>query len=190
MKYTKILGLLTAAAAALMAFAGVASATTITSSSGPTPTIEATSTHTELHGAFTSVTCAHSEVKGTVEKHGVGVTASGKISTLHFSNCSDPVTVLKAGILEVHGTSTTGNGTLTSSGAEIAIETSVGECVFTTSGTHIGTVTGSNHTGGNAIFHIESANIPRTGGSFFCGSSGVWTGTYTVGTPSTLEVHG
>lgn len=191
MKYTKMLGLLVVAAAALMAFAGTASASTAKSNGALyTGAIEATNVGTsELHGSFISVACNKSLVKGNVEAHGAGVTASGKIGTLSFTECNYPVTVLKAGSLEAHAIAPTGNATLTSSGAEIKIHTSVGECIFTTTATHIGTLTGSSNTGGHAHLHISSSEIPRTGGSFFCGSKGVWTGTYTVVTPSRLDIH-
>jgi hypothetical protein len=189
MKYVKMLGLLAVAAAALMAFAGTASATTLTSPAGETPTIMATSINTALHGPFTTVACSHSEVEGKVESHGAGVTAKGKISKLTFTGCNYPVTVKTLGSLEIHGLATTGNGALTSTGTVVAIHTSVGECVFSTSATPIGEVTGSNHTKGNAVLDIKG-DIPRTGGSFFCGSSGEWTGNYTVSSPATLEIHG
>jgi hypothetical protein len=196
MKYIKMLGLLAVSAATLMAFAGTASATSITSNDPKdpaTPTITAINEgHVTLHGAFTSVTCAESHVAGKVEKHGVNVTASGKIATLSFGSCTGGTpTVKNAGELEVHAISPTGNGTLTSTGAVIEIHTSVGLCTFTTNATHIGTLTGSNNVSpvGNATLDINSANIPRTGGSFLCGSNGVWTGFYRVTNPSILEVH-
>ena len=192
MKYIKMLGLLAVAAAALMAFAGSASATEITSSTGKTPTIKATSTNTALDGAFTTVTCGHSEVGGTVEAHGAPndakTPATGKITTLDFTLCNYPVTVVNNGTLSVTGTTPTGNGTLTSNGAKVAIHTSVGTCVFTTSNTHIGTVTGSNNTGGHAVLDI-TGKIPRTEGNFLCGSSGQWTGSYTITHPASFEVH-
>jgi hypothetical protein len=185
MKYVKMLGLLAVAAAALMAFTGVASATTLTSPSGTTytSTIAATAGATSLHGPFTTVTCQKSTVEGQVESHGAGVTAGGSISTLDFSECNFPVKVLKNGSLEVHATSG-GNGTLTTSGAEITIETSIANCLFTTKSTDVGTLTG----GTTAVLDINSAGIPRTGHSIFCGSSGTWTGSYTVNTPDTLLV--
>ena len=79
MKYAKMLGLLAVAAAALMAFAGVASATTLTSPSGTTytSTIKATSEGTTtLHNSSLgiAVSCEESTVEGKVEKHGSGVT--------------------------------------------------------------------------------------------------------------------
>lgn len=196
MKFVRMLGLLAVAAAALMAFAGSASATTVTSPTGTayTGTITAESQGaTELHGAFTSVSCEASHVAGSIESQGSGKTASGKLSALSFSGCSDPVSVKLKGSLELHAVNCskqTGycTGTLTSSGAEIAIDTSVGECVFTTSNTHLGTVTGTDDTGHSPIFHIDSASIPRTAGSFFCGSSGEWTGSYKVVTPTTMWI--
>src|SRR6185295_15020199 len=167
MKYVKMLGLLAVAAAALMAFAGTASATTVTSSTGSTPTIHADSEGaTTLHGVV-DVTCNASTVQGTVSQHGTGVTVKGNISTLTFTSCgSNDVTVNTPGSLEVHAINPTGNGTLTSSGAQITIQvTSLGiSCVFTTNNTHIGTYTSAANNGGVPTMHIDSASIPRTGG--------------------------
>jgi hypothetical protein len=183
MKYVKMLGLLAVAAAALMAFAGTASATTVTSPAGTlyTSNIAATAGATELVGSFTTVKCSSSSVSGSVKTHGAGVTAEGPISALSFSGCNFPVTVKKEGTLIAHATSG-GNGTLTSSGAEVIVHTSVGECVFTTSSTDIGTLKG----GTPAKLEIASAAINRTGGSFLCGSTAKWSGTYTVNTPGSL----
>jgi hypothetical protein len=185
MKHIKILGLLAVAATALMAFAGVASASTVTSPAGTayTGTIAATAGTTELVGSFTTVKCTASSVEGNVKTHGAGVTAEGPINKLTFSGCNFEVTVKKTGTLIAHATSG-GNATLTSKNAEVIVHTSVGECVFTTNETHIGTLTG----GTPAKLSIASAAIPRTGGSFLCGSSAKWSGTYTVNTPKTLFV--
>jgi hypothetical protein len=185
MKYVKMLGLLAVAAAALMAFAGVASATTLTSPTGTTYTgeIKAEAGTTELHCPFTTVSCTKSTVAGKVENSGAGVTAGGKISSLTFTGCNFPVTVLKPGSLEIHHTSGY-NGTLTSTGAEITIETSIASCLYKTSATDVGSLTG----GSPAKLAINSAAIPRTGHSFFCGSSGQWTGSYEVTSPTSLYV--
>jgi hypothetical protein len=191
MKYAKMLGLLAVAAAALMAFAATASATTLTSPSGTTYTGEVHAESegiTTLHGAAT-IECEVSTVSGKVEAHGEGITASGKISTLTFEKCNHHVTVLKKGELIVHTDKETvdGNGTLTSNGAEITIQiTGLVSCIFTTSNTDIGTLTGSDTK--HATLDIDSVAIPRTGHSIFCGSSGEWTGSYTVTKPSTLTV--
>jgi hypothetical protein len=190
MNHAKVLGLFALAVAALMALAGTASATVLTSPSGTlyTGEIAATAGTTELHGSFVTVSCKKSSVSGSkVESHGAAVTAKGAISSLTFSECNFPVKVLKAGAIEIHEKQGSGNldGTLTSSGAEITIETSIANCLFTTSNSDIGTLTG----GTTATLDINSVGIPRTGHSVFCGSKGTWTGSYTVNTPDTLLVE-
>lgn len=199
MKYIKMLALLAVAAAALMAFAGTASATTLTSPTGTTYTGEihaiAIGEAPTLHG-FSTITCTESTTSGKVETHGAGVTVEGKLSTLTFGGCTptNHVTVTKLGKLAIHTDEANEahpkpgpyDGTLTSSGTRVVIEnTSVGiTCEFETENTPIGTLTG----GHDPILHIQSAKIPRVGGSIFCGSNGVWTGTYTVTTPTELFV--
>jgi hypothetical protein len=203
MKYVKMLGMLAVAAAALMAFAGIASASTLTGpTTGTTATnLTATAGVTSLDGAFVTVTCQKSHVAGSVTSQGAAQTVKGNISALSFSECNFATTVESNGTLELHairpgvsphttclaGDGDKCDGTLTSSGAKVTITTSVGSCTFTTNNTPIGTVTGSSTTGGKAKLDIQ-ASIPRTGGSFLCGSSGTWTGSYTVDTPSSLWI--
>jgi hypothetical protein len=190
MKYAKILGLAAMALAAFMALAGTASATSLTTNEGTTPKIEATSTNAVLTGpfGFGTIACEHSLVKGTVTEHGTNITVGGPITELTFTKCTggEPTSpVVKPGTLQVHGTSTTGNGTVTSFNADVIVhKTLLGTCTFTTAstGTDIGTLTGTNVTKGNAVLDI-SATIPGT-----CGS-GAWEGTYKVLKPSTFEVH-
>jgi len=183
-------GLLAVAAAALMAFAGTASATEITSSTGSTPTIHATSTNTELHSEAFPIACKHSTVVGTVTSHGAGVTAKGHISTLTFTECEYPVTVLANGTLEVHPDVNTGDGILTSTGAKVTIHGPFGiNCTYETNATPIGTLTGSSTTGGHAVLDIVGGKIPRPGDSVFCGATGEWTGNYTVLHPEELDIH-
>ncbi|HEY8502915.1 MAG TPA: hypothetical protein VIL21_09535 [Solirubrobacterales bacterium] len=200
MKYVKMLGLLAVAAAALMAFAASASATTVTSPTGTTYTGEihavAIGEPPTLHGAVT-ITCTSSTAKGTVETHSSTTTAHGPITSLTFTECHENihVEVKKPGRLIVHTDEEEGagkhDGTVTSDGAAILIQvTNLGiSCEYTTSETHIGTLDSSETTGGHAILTIKTAKIPRTGGSIFCGSSGVWTGEYTVTTPSKLYIQ-
>ncbi len=195
MKYLKMLGLLAVAAAALMAFAGSAAATVATSPKGTVYTGKyvATSSNSELHGSFVTVKCGHSLVEGKVEQHGAGVTTKGPVTYLDFTECNYVVLIHSAGTLEAHATAINGtnaDGTVTSNGAKIELQTSVGTCIFTTNSTDIGTgtLTSSDTTGGNAVLDVSSAKIPRTGGNFLCGSSGTWTGSYTVTTPSTLYI--
>jgi ribosomal protein S27E len=149
-----------------------------------TSTIKAESANFKLDGSFVTVECS-SSFEGKVESHS-STGASGNLSGLAFSGCNYAVEVKKPGSLQFHATGG-GNATVTSSGAEISINTSVGTCVFTTSGTDIGTLTGSNAT--NATVDL-AGNLLRTGGNFLCGKidGNTLTGSYKITTPSTLYV--
>jgi hypothetical protein len=188
MRYIKMLGLLAVAAAALMAFAGTASATTITSPTGNpyTGTIQATTHggHAVLHNPIAKIEC-HSTVHGHVESHGTTVTAKGLITSLTFINCTNSwhVTTNTPGTLEIHWTSGY-NGTLTSTGATVTSTRFGIECRYVTSNTHIGTLTG----GSPATLHIQGS-IPFHSGSSFCGEGATqWTGSYQVTSPSSLYI--
>lgn len=196
MKCFKMLGLASVAVAALMVFVTSASATTLTSPTGTvytgTITIEEEGA-IELHGSFTTVKCKQSHLEFHVSRHGVGVTVAGNLTTHSFAECNFPVTVLKAGSMEIHAVNCNANnectGTLTSTGTELTVGTSIANCIFTTSNTHLGTITPTNDTGGHATLDTDSTAIPRTGHSIFCGSSGTMTGSHTISTPSTLWIN-
>jgi hypothetical protein len=188
MKYVKILGLLAVAAAALMAFAGTASADSVTSPTGTTytSTLKASAEgHAVLDNPIAKIECA-STVEGKVEKHGAGIPASGNISGLTFSNCTDSwhVTVVAAGSLSVSGSSGSYNGDVFSNGATVEATRFGISCRYLTTNTTVGTATG----GTPATMDI-SASIPFHSGSVFCGTGATaWTGSYTVGTPGSLFV--
>jgi hypothetical protein len=196
MRYVKTLGLLGVAAAALMAFAGSASATTLTSPTGTTytgtikaasePDAVAGTNHVLLHNETADIEC-NSTVEGKVEKHGAGKAVSGKISKLVFNNCTEGWTVHVVSGGELSVTSDGGyNGTLFSTGATVEATSSFFgiTCRYRTNNTHIGTLTG----GTPATLKI-SASIPFHGGSFFCGGeNAAWTGSYKVNSPATLLV--
>lgn len=191
MRYIKTQGLVFAAAVA-MAMSATASATTVTSPTGTGYTgslaAESEGGGIVLHGAQGSFSCT-SKGEGKVEEHGLSVTAKGKIATWAFSNCSSNavVTVKKMGTLEIHATSG-GNGTVTSTGAEVeSVVPGWATCIYTTNNTQIGTLTGSSST--NATLHAESSPVPRSGGSFLCGTTGVLTGSYLITNPKTLFVE-
>jgi hypothetical protein len=185
MKYLKMLGVAALAAAALMMVAAPASATNLTSPSGTTYTgeIKASAGTMELHGSFVTVKCNKSSLGGKVASHGSGVTEKWTLFLLFWDECNFHWTVIKLGTIEIHWISPN-VGTVTWSGGEITIATSIANCIFTSSNTQIGTLTG----GTTAKIDINSAGIPRTGHSIFCGSSGTLTGSYTIDTPDTLLV--
>jgi hypothetical protein len=189
MSYIKIAALV--AAAVLLAFPGAATATEFTSPSNSTYTgagVAKAEGTISMHGVVT-VTCTNSTFGVEVEQHGSSTTAGGSL-TETSAECSNPVTFLKGGtgLAHTEKEGSNGNGTLTSSGAETKVEVkSLGiTCVFNTNNTDIGLIEGNNEK--NARVSLAGVVIPRTGGSFFCGSSAEITGSYKITTPSTLSV--
>jgi hypothetical protein len=180
MKYVKILGLLAVVAGAMMAFAGSASAI-ITNPPGTTysGTLTATSEETTLHGGVT-ITCKHSHTHGTVSP---GTTHEKIVVT--FGKCEpDTVDVKASGSLAIAS-----DGTATSTGAEVTVVTHrtvlgfpvTAHCIYTTNNTKVGTLTENVEP---AVLHIGSSPIPRVTTDSACGETSVWTGSYTVATPS------
>lgn len=192
MKHLKIPGLLAIAVAALMAFAGTASGTTVTSGGSPrTGNITLTSEgHQTIHNPIASIKCA-SSATFAIDSHGESFTASGKFSTLTFNSCTNSwhVTAIANGSLEIHAIGG-GDGTLTASGAKIDATRLGVTCVYETSNTHIGTLTDSGTIFKEGSFefffaatvHI-SASLPinTSESSGLCGvSNAAWTGSYGV----------
>jgi hypothetical protein len=183
MRCVKSLGLAFVTVVALMAFAGTAAATTVTSPEGTTPDIVAESSNSKFHGSFVTLECTSSKLEGNVESHGAGA-VEWAVDAFSLEGCNYQMTIVAKGSLAIHATATTGDGTVTWSGASITMHTSVGACTLTANGTDIGVLDG----GAPARLLINST-IPRTAGNFLCGSSVTWTASFKVSSPSSLEVH-
>ena len=179
--------LLVVASAIGMVFAANASATFLTSPTGTTytSTLKASAEgHVVLHNPIGKIECA-SSLEGKVESHGAGKAASGSVSSLSFSSCTNEwhVTVVATGTFSVESTSGY-NGTARSNGATVEATRFGITCRYATGNTSIGTLTG----GSTATLDI-SASIPFHSGSIFCGTGGsAWTGAYIVNTPDSLYV--
>lgn len=195
MKYVKMLGLLAIAAAALMAFAGPASAT-LTSPAGtavPVGTkIKATSTHSELTGVI-NITCTSSTVEGTLTSNGA-IEAAGTIETLDWSGCGNhTVTTTEPGTLEIEKTAN-GTGTVFSTGARVTVLThslflGTRHCIYRTDDTHVGTFTGSGHAGATTgTIKAASQPIDRVATDSLCGEESIWHGHYVVTSPDPLTI--
>lgn len=192
MKYLKILGLAAIAAAALMAFAGSASATVLTSPAG-TKLPAGTVVHAEaesivkLAAGFGNIECEESTISGkTGQAEAPEIT--GAIETLTFGKCNCTVAVLKTGSLGI-SVSTSPNGSVKGTGSEVTTSCFGLHCIWTTNGTSLGTLTGSPNATTDATFDI-SAQIPRSGGTggAFCGKEGTWSGSYKITQPTPLIV--
>jgi len=205
MKNLKKLGLLAVAAAALMAFAGTSAAHELTSPAAKKvekgKSILAASKEQTTFSGVANVTCQQSLFEFEItEDGGKSLPVGGPVSRLVFAECGEnaDLKVKKTGNLQVttRFAEFDGDGKLWSAALEITIEfTALGlSCAYTTEkggiATYLGWIRGSksrppeNET---ATVTIE-AELPRTGHSFFCGSTIEWKGAYLVETPDYLDV--
>jgi hypothetical protein len=193
MKITKILGVFAAAAMALMAFAGTASATTLeiggTAKNEPI-TIHATAESTVVlsatGGGFAN-TCTESTVHGVTTTPFSAARVGGTVGILTFGGCVEPVTVDSGGYLEIENIAGTTNGTVFSKNAKVTTGSPFGNLTCTTSaaGTHIGVLTGVGvaPTPEHATMDINA--VLNCG--FFLPSA-KWEGKYIVTSPTFLGV--
>ena len=196
MKHVKMLGLAVVAAMALMALVGAGTASATALYSGATKlgagteiqaTLSGTATLTTTEGTVL-VTCTGGEVKGkTTNSGGAAETVKGTVEKagLTWAGCTEPVVTLAGGSLEIHHITGTVNGTLTGSGFEVTVDTTIfGSCIFTlTAGTHLGTLTGTGI--GDATMHINAVVSRKSG---LCPATEKWVGTYKVTKPTPLHV--
>jgi hypothetical protein len=192
MKYMKMLGLVAVAAAALMAFAGSASATELYGGTGTlkNPTLDfslksGTSASLVNTAGESLDTCTESTVKGTATTGSSTTNPTGSITTLSWGKCTFTTDTVTLGKLEVvHNTGTT-NGTVKAD-AEIGVTINTvffGSCVYgVKSGTTLGTLTGN--AAGSATFDANAVAVKLTGSAFACPETSNWTGTYVSTEPA------
>jgi hypothetical protein len=174
----KMLGLLVVAAAALMAFAGSASAT-ITSPAGTAYTGEIHMNGSEIwFHTGGNVNCKKSTLSGSVTNGGTTV----PINELTFSECGTTTfAVLKKGHMSIAS-----DGTVYLSGTEYTklIHSPIAgtiHCILRMEETAIGLLTeGVNP----ATLHTDTYPVPSVSTDFGCGSSAELTGLYTVTEPT------
>jgi hypothetical protein len=190
MKYIKMLGLLAAMAAALMAFAGTASAKLTEASGDPVDNGEAFRAGGDfgLDGSI-DIYCIFSTMEGSVTAAGG---TSIKLSSLTFSNCgTDTVTALAKGTLSINSFNE-----VFSTGAEVTAQLHrsifglpiTTHCIYSTSNTNIGSLIESNEAESKAIILLNSFWVPQKATDSACGETATWTGGYFVHQPSLLYV--
>jgi len=183
-------------AAALMAFAGVgtASATTLTGvggavlKTGTTLHVVSSGTNT-MTTSFLNIQCTSSKAAGKTSNE-TGTAIMIEVTERTTEGCNCEVKVLKTGTLAITWTSGN-NGTVSSSGAEITANCSSifgnVHCIYATNNTDMGTLVGSATTGATATLNT-SADIPRLSTSALCAEKGTWDAAYKVDNPDTLNV--
>lgn len=204
MKNLKTLVLAAVVAAVAMAIFGSGSAsatvlckTTTTPCSAPyangtafVPTL-ASGTSNSLEetgeGGFLLQTCTGTRVKVEITASGSSTTTvSGAVRELVGSSCTNSMTTIKLGSLEIHHIAGTDNGTVTGSFTEVTVNTSfAGSCVYGVgTGNDFGTLVG----GTSPTLKVNGI-VKLTGGGFFCPSEARWTGEYKVTEPTPLYVE-
>lgn len=198
MKHLKTLGLLIVAAAVLMAIIGAstASATVICKNnlntetcSEPYPVGTEGTASLESGGSALLTdtagksldTCKESTVTGKLKSQGKGEPAKSELSTLSFSNCTFPTKTLRPGSAELHWIKGTDNGTLTTGGVEVTINTVLfGSCIYgINSGTDVGTTVG-----GNPGSLSVGAIVIKLGGAAACPETTKFTAKYVATSPT------
>lgn len=123
---------------------------------------------------FGLLECGESTISGkTKNAGGVTATVTGMVESITFASCTCPtVKVLKTGEFEFHASTTNGDGTFTSKGAEFTFTCDGISCIFTTgTGTELGSVTG----GPNASIWVKASLAWAAGDDkqSACASTGV-----------------
>jgi hypothetical protein len=171
MRYLKMLGLIAMAAAALMAFAGSASAQTFTAPAGTEYT---GSWGASLEGSiiwnlgFAEITCTAGTVAGKLTTNN-NTEASGSITSWGFSNCKEGQTV---DTLNNSGTLTILKSThaVSGTGTEVTFAVAGVSCVYSFGSTSTPLGTASN-TGSGITLKVHGT-LKITLGGFLCANSG------------------
>lgn len=201
MRYLKVWGLAVLGAVVMTCFGATSAlATELDGPGGALPS--GTVIHFDLeeylsmHPPIGTIECEISTISAKTTNAGSSTeTVKAAVESLSLEACNSAFTVLKKGALEIHtdtadGSGVSGNGTVTWSGLELTTSFLGFHCIFSTNSTDLGTIVGSTSGGGRSAELKLTATIPRTGGNSgaFCGSTAQWTGTYSITSPSVLDV--
>ena len=148
-----------------------------------------------LHPPIGDIECSASTLKGKTSNTGASSeTVTIPLESFTLAGCNGEFVVAETGQLEVHTREAGGsnNGTVTWSGMKLTTTFLGFHCIFTTSNTDIGTLTGSSNIVSSEktpTLDIEAV-IPRTGGrsGAFCGSTAQWTGSFKFSGPDWMDV--
>jgi hypothetical protein len=190
MKHLKMLGLFAMAAAALMAFAGSASAATFTSPTGTayTGTMSASLEGSALlKASLFNDTCTKGTVHGDLTTNN-DTHATGPTTSVVFESCTVTTKTLSStGTLTINKSNTQVSGT----GVEVTTGAFGFTCIYGMgTGTTLGTAKNTTVEGNDRVTLAISAKLPlQPGSSGGCASPAEWTANYVVTTPTTSFVH-
>jgi hypothetical protein len=190
-----MLGLFAMAAAALMAFAGSASAQTLTAPTGHLytgPVKTSLESSASLKAGFAEITCTSGEFNFNITTNN-STEASGEITGVSFSGCQEGQTV---DTLNNKGTLKIANGThtVTATGVEVTTAVAGVSCVYGFgTGTELGKWTNTLFaTSGKIEDRVTidtSAKVPKTSGGFLCANPATWEKKEVITSPADSYVH-
>lgn len=190
MKHVKMLGLLMAAAMALLALAA-SSASAYTVEVGGVTQNESveisgslksgTSALLGLTGGSFLNTCTSVTGTGKTESPFTGETLGGSVKERTVTGCTNPITIHKDGTVKITHITGSTNGTVFSSGVEVTSSTPFGTVTCKTNNTHMGVITGKSS--GQATVDVNAV-IPCG----FLAPSTILQATLTVTTPEGIGI--
>ena len=197
MKYLKMVGLAAVAAAALMAFIGVGSASAaVLCKTATNPCTSKWTVGTKLEfslksgtsaiwkGTFgeTLKTCTNAKLSGEITNAGSGTEpVKLKVTEDSWTSCSVATVTLKLGEIEIKNITATTNGTVILKGAQFTTnDPFFGDCVYGTAaeGTDLGTLTSSST--GDSVIDVNALLLPSGGA---CCPDVVWQESFTITSP-------
>lgn len=134
-------------------------------------------------GGLQSNKCKSSALEvETTNTGGEGEAVKAAVGKLTFETCTSTTKVPAYGTLEFTWIPATNHGIISGQKTKITISIAGADCVYVTEG-ELGTLTG----GGTATIDLQGS-LKRVEGPFTCPAKLVWSGKYTVSSPSPLYV--
>jgi len=198
MKHLKMLGLALAAAAAVMAFIGAASAsatvlcennqtsacTSIHAAKSKESFSSTTTATLSTTGGILEDTCTGSTVSGEITNAGSSsTTVVGSVATasLTWTGCTNTTKTLTGGELEIHSIAGSDNGTVTAKGFAVTVLMSGLDCAYGAgTGLDLGTFVPNTSTGLGGTLAINAV-VKRNNehSNVFCPETAKWVANYT-----------
>jgi hypothetical protein len=180
MKFLKMLGTSALAAAALLAFVGISTATVACKNNANTSecterwpkgtelkTQLRKGTKARLETSFKIIECGTASATGELTSEGSATSTAQGTGTGTYSECNCEVKVLKTGTLEAHWLSGTDNAEVKSNGAEVTVNCSTifgnVHCIYVSENNSAGVIFG----GSPPIIKFE-LNVPRLSTNALC----------------------
>lgn len=147
-------------------------------------------TSSKLNAGFTTVACEESKMAGEISKQGeLTATMTVAWSSVSFGKCNATVKIEEAAGIAVHWALSGVGGTRGYATIEATRTTlTSGSTSCTYGGAEIKGESLMAVKGEPGELKAEEVELPKLAGSFLCASTGKWTATYTINSPSPFSL--